>query len=159
MRRVSARLEAKTALLTLWRALQISNKAIAFSCMGLGGIFLLTLLFHPLSPLSSSSASSASARLHGWYSGNFDKAGVYSADGALEPNPLPEGAKFGDVPFASVGGSWASASAVPEWAGGDAGAAKTESAIKPSEGKNLRWNGTHWFGALWRARPAMPRSS
>lgn len=107
------------------------------------GLLVLGLFIHP-----GAVRSSTPSRIYGWYSGDLaDKpAGLYSPlTGAISPNPLPEGAKFGDVPFASVGGSKARESAVPNWAGGDGGAKQQESTMSASEGRNMRWNGTHWW--------------
>ncbi|KAK4056973.1 hypothetical protein OIO90_001873 [Microbotryomycetes sp. JL221] len=124
---------------------RVSLRSVLLSALAVGMLLLLAALFHPSSPYYYSSTMSSKG-LTGWYSGDISDmaAGVYSPESAIiADNPLPSGAKFGDVPFAAVGGSKASASAVPEWAGGDGGANKAESALKDTSG--LRWNGTHWF--------------
>lgn len=121
---------------------------------------LLGLLFHPSSPYSSRLQSTISSYLPGtsddslpssYYSGANLSVGTYNKDGAvIAANPLPSDGKFGDVPFASIGGSRASASAVPHWAGGDGGASRVESELaKGANEKELRWNGTHWYGEYW----------
>lgn len=88
---------------------------------------LLFVLFHPRSPLPH------------FYGSSTLTPGTFSPSGAIVPNPLPSGAKFGDVPFASLGASLAEET--PGWAGGDDGAAKLEG----GGGNGARWNGTHWW--------------
>ncbi|KAK4052450.1 hypothetical protein OIV83_002252 [Microbotryomycetes sp. JL201] len=128
-----------------WLA-HVRARTVLLSGLAVAAIVLLAALFHPSSPYYYSSSSTSTLGLTGWYSGDAASlpAGVYSPESAvLAKNPLPSGAKFGDIPFAGLGGSKASASAVPEWAGGDGGAKDAEKHLQDTS--NLRWNGTHWF--------------
>ncbi|KAM0790620.1 hypothetical protein ACM66B_004483 [Microbotryomycetes sp. NB124-2] len=122
---------------------RISLRSVLLSGLAIGVVLLLAALFHPSSPYYYSNESLG---LTGWYSGDAStlRAGVYSPESAvLAKNPLPSGAKFADIPFAQIGGSKASASAVPGWAGGDGGAKDSEGRLKDTS--ELKWNGTHWF--------------
>jgi len=100
------------------------------------------LFFHPSRALSS--LPSISHDSTSYYSGAPLSIGVYDpSSGQLSPNPLPEDATFGDVPFAKVGESWDENGWKPEWAGGDGGNKEFEKGLKEEEG--MKWNGTSWW--------------
>lgn len=131
---------------------QCSLRTVSLSLLSMLILFLLALLFHPSSPYAYSSSSSSSSRppSSSYYSGAGLPVGTYSDDGPVYKNPLPSEGKFADIPFATVGGSRASASAVPQWAGGDGGDAQREQQWAEDmrkKGRQMRWNGTSWFGA------------
>lgn len=99
------------ALMTRWRTVVLALVAIAL-------VVLLAIFFHPPSPVSSQHQQQQSPSP--WYGATVKaglKPGVFDeAHGALAPNPLESGSKFGDVPFASVGK--AKVDHRPTWAGG-----------------------------------------
>jgi len=99
------------------------------------------LFFHPSRTLPSLPSLPDSST---FYSGAPLSIGLFDPSlGQLSPNPLPEDATFGDVPFARVGESWDEKGWKPEWAGGDAGNKEYEKGFKGEQG--MMWNGTSWW--------------
>ncbi|KAM0750332.1 Phosphodiest-domain-containing protein [Meredithblackwellia eburnea MCA 4105] len=94
-------------------------------------LLLIIALFHPSSALTAATK---------YYHSDSLKPGTFSSDGILADNPLPSGAGYADVPFASLGPA-VSGVPKPGWAGGDDG----NSLLEGGKTEGALWNGTHWW--------------
>ncbi|KAI5478563.1 type I phosphodiesterase/nucleotide pyrophosphatase/phosphate transferase family protein [Pseudohyphozyma bogoriensis] len=118
---------------------QIRVRTILLSLLAILSLLTLLFFFHPPASLSHLSEQ-VSTSLTGYYSGHLynSSVGLFSPTGVVADNPLPSDAKFGDVPFASLGRPQSTDIPTPAWAGGNG-------EIDPAGRPGKYWNGTHWY--------------